>query len=142
MIDGTVLTASTCEDCRKFEVIAGRVECDGQMGRRFVSAMQRPTLTRVLVAAALEQCGWVPATRVDVVTDGARGMRSLVAAVAPNIAPKIPDWFHVGMKLHAVVTAVCTSTRLEGSTGAYSEMWPPVAKSARRPLARPRRKDD
>jgi len=59
-------------------------------------------LTRVLVAAALEQRGWVPATRVDVVTDGARGMRSLVASVAPNIAPKILDWFHLAMKLHAV----------------------------------------
>lgn len=101
-IDGTVVTASTYEDCSKFEVIAGRVECDGQMGRRFVSAMQRPTLTRVLVAAALEQCRWVPATRVDVVTDGARGMRSLVASVAPNIAPKVLDWFHLGMKLQAV----------------------------------------
>ncbi|MBE0548088.1 MAG: ISKra4 family transposase [Rubrivivax sp.] len=101
-IDGTFLTASTCEECSKFEVIAGRVECDGQMGRRFVSAMQRPTLTRVLVAAALEQCGWVPGTLVDVVTDGARGMRSMVTSVAPNVAPKILDWFHLGMKLHTV----------------------------------------
>jgi hypothetical protein len=45
------------QEVSKFEFVAGRVERDGHMGRRFVSAMQRPTLTRVLVAAALEQCG-------------------------------------------------------------------------------------
>mgnify|MGYP003376861418 CR=1 FL=1 len=56
-IDGTVVTANNYEEVSKFEVVAGRVERDGHMGRRFVSAMQRPTLTRVLVAAALEQCG-------------------------------------------------------------------------------------
>lgn len=39
---------------------------------------------------------------MDVVTDGARGMRQLVTSVAPNVAPKILDWFHLGMKLQAV----------------------------------------
>ena len=90
-IDGTFLNASPWQDVSKFEVIAGRVECDGQMGRRFACAFQRRPLAQVLVAAALEQSGWTPSTLVDVVTDGDRGMRSLVTAVAPCVAPKILD---------------------------------------------------
>src|SRR4029077_17957346 len=88
-IDGTILNALPHQDASKFEVIAGRVERDGHMGRRFVCALPRRTLTKVLIAAALEQSGWTPPTRVDVVTDGARGMRSLVTSVAPRVAPKI-----------------------------------------------------
>ncbi len=55
-----------------------RCERDGQMARRFVSALQCPSLTRVQVAGALDQCGWVPSTIIDVISDSARGMRSLV----------------------------------------------------------------
>lgn len=109
-IDGTVLSAVPLEEVSKFEVIAGRVERDGHMGRRFVCALPRRTLARMLVAAALEQSGWVPSTVVDVVTDGARGMRSLVTSVAPCVAPKILDWFHLGMKLHAVKTPLFART--------------------------------
>jgi hypothetical protein len=106
-IDGTVLTATPFEDVSKFEVIAGRVERDGYMGRRFACALQRPTLTRVLVAAALDQCGWEHSTLVDVVTDGARGMRKLVTSVAPRVASKVLDWFHLSMKLRAVKVPLC-----------------------------------
>ena len=95
---------------RRFEVIAGRVECEGIAARRFARALQRPSLTRVLIAAALDQCGWVRSTLVDVVTDGARGMRSLVTSVASCVAPRILDWFHIGMKLHAVRSALCAYT--------------------------------
>jgi hypothetical protein len=109
-IDGTVITAVPMEDVRRFEVIAGRVECEGIAARRFACALQCPSLTRVLVAAALDQCGWVRSTMVDVVKDGARGMRSLVTSVAPCVAPRILDWFHIGMKLHAVRTALCAYT--------------------------------
>jgi len=109
-IDGTVLTATPSQEVSKFEVIAGRVERDGHMGRRFVCAVPRRTLARVLVAAALEQSGWTPSTLVDVVTDGARGMRSLVAGVAPRMAPKILDWFRLAMKLHAVKSPIFART--------------------------------
>lgn len=105
-IDGTVLTAAPWQDVSKFEVIAGRVKRNGYMGRRFVCARPRRALARVLIAAALDQSGWTPSTQVDVVTDGARGMRSLVTSVAPRVAPKILDWFHLGMKLHAVKTPI------------------------------------
>ncbi|NPT57167.1 ISKra4 family transposase [Paraburkholderia elongata] len=109
-IDGTVITAVPQEDMRKFEAIAGRVERDGIAARRFACVLQRPSLTRVLVAAALDQCGWVRSTMVDVVTDGSRGMRSLVTSAAPCVAPNILDWFHIGMKLHAVRSALCAYT--------------------------------
>lgn len=101
-IDGTVLSAAPWQEITKFEVIAGRVECDGQMGRRFVCALPSRMLAESLVAAALEQSGWSPSTLVDVVTDGARGMRALVTSVAPRVAPMILDWFHLSMKLQAV----------------------------------------
>lgn len=106
----TVVTAVPLEEVRRFEVIAGRVECEGIVARRFACALQRPTLTRVLIAAALDQCGWVHSTLVDVVADGARGMRSLVTSVAPCVAPRILDWFHIGMKLHAVRSALSAYT--------------------------------
>jgi hypothetical protein len=106
-IDGTVLSANQFQEVRKFEVIAGRVERDGQMARRFVSALQRPSLTRVLVAGALDQCGWVPSTIIDVISDGARGMRSLVTSIAPRVSPRILDWFHVSMKMHAIRSSIC-----------------------------------
>jgi hypothetical protein len=79
-------------------------------GRRFVCALPRRTLAPMLVAAALEQSGWVRSTEVDVVTDGARGMRGLVSSVAPCIAAKILDWFHLAMKLHTVKTPLSART--------------------------------
>ena len=109
-IDGKVVTAVPLEEVRRFEVIAGRVECEGIAAQRFACALQRPSLTRVLVAAALDQCGWVLSTLIDVITDGARGMRSLVTSVAPCVAPRNLDWFHIGMKLHAVRSALCAYT--------------------------------
>jgi hypothetical protein len=109
-IDGTVLTAAPWQDVSKFEVISARVERNGHMGRRFVCALARRTLARVLIVAALEQSVWTRSTQVDVVTDGARGMRSLVTSVAPRVAPKILDWFHLGMKLHTVKTPIFVRT--------------------------------
>jgi hypothetical protein len=106
-IDGTVLSANQFQEVRKFEVIAGRVERDGQMARGFVSALQRPSLTRVLVAGALDQCGWVPTTLIDVISDGARGMRSLLTSIAPRVSPRILDWFHISMKMQAIRSSIC-----------------------------------
>lgn len=105
-IDGTVITSANKVEFSKFEVIAGRVERDGQHGRRFVRAMQHRSLTRVLIAAALAQIGMTRRTEVDVVNDGARGIRSLVADVAPRMSPRFIDWFHVAMKLQAVRTPI------------------------------------
>lgn len=101
-IDGTVLTAAPRQEVSRFEVVAGRVERNGQMSRRFVCALPRRSLTKMWIAAALDQSGWTTSTEVDVVTDGAKGMRSLVTSVAPRVAPKMLDWFHLSMKLHAV----------------------------------------
>ena len=121
-IDGTVITSASKVEFRKFEVIAGRVERDGQPGRRFVCAMQCRSLTQVLIAAALAQSGMTQRTEVDVVNDGARGMRSLVADVAPRMAPRIIDWFHIAMKLQAVRTPIA----------ARKDIWTPIPDSIAR----------
>jgi len=51
-------TASWREDVSKFEVVAGRIERDGSMSRRFACATPRRTLSRLLIAAALDQSAW------------------------------------------------------------------------------------
>jgi hypothetical protein len=62
-IDRTLLATQLREDMSKFEVISGRVKHDGHMGRRFVPALQRLTLTRVLVAARSISAGGRPRVR-------------------------------------------------------------------------------
>ena len=44
-IDSTVISATLYEEVSKFEVIAGRIERDDQMARRFVCALPRRVLT-------------------------------------------------------------------------------------------------
>jgi hypothetical protein len=108
-IDGTAVSAVPREGMTKFEIVAGRIERDGKMGRRFACALPRRSLTGMLVRAALEQSGWNSNTLIDVANDGARGMRSLVTSVTPCIAKPVLDWFHIGMKLRAVQTPLCAS---------------------------------
>lgn len=100
--DDTLVTATPWDETSKFEFIAGRVERDGVMGRRFLCALPRRSLDRVLVAEALEQSGRTADAVVDVVTDGAKGMRSLVTSVVPRVTPRILDWSHIAMMLRAV----------------------------------------
>jgi hypothetical protein len=124
-IDGTYLTAAPGEEVTKFEVVAARVERDGGMGRRFACALPRRSMTRTLVAAALERSGWAPQTEVEVMSDGAKGMRSLVASVAPTLSKPTLDWFHLAMKIHAVRTSLGASTMTPNRRPAF------MARSAR-----------
>jgi hypothetical protein len=62
------------------------------------------------VAGAAKNSGWHAGTEVDVVNDGAKGMRSLVTDVIPNVATPMLDWFHLAMKLQAVPTSLFAST--------------------------------
>lgn len=101
-IDGTVVTATPRDETSKFEVVAGRVERDGVMGRRFVCAVPRRSLARVLVAAALEQSGWTADTVVDVVTDGA----------SPRLRELKQRHLFVprGMKVPGEISSVCQAS--------------------------------
>lgn len=103
-IDSTVVTASHYETTRKFDVVAGRVVRDGKNARRFVCVVRKNTLAYVLVRAALEQSGWVNRTEVEVVNDGAPGMRAIVEYAAPKVAAPLLDWFHISMMLRAIET--------------------------------------
>jgi hypothetical protein len=124
-IDGTYLTAAPGEEVTKFEVVAGRVERDGGMGQRFACALPRRSMTRTLVAAALERSGWAPQTEVEVMSDGAKGMRSLVASVAPTLSKPTLDWFHLAMKIHGIRTSLGASTMTPNRRPAF------MARSAR-----------
>jgi len=110
VIDSTVVPGNAFEETTKIEVVAGRIIQDGHCGRRFACVTMRRSLTRMLVAGALKNSGWHAGTEVDVVNDGAKGMRSLVTDVAPNVATPMLDWFHLAMKLHAVKTSLFAST--------------------------------
>ena len=46
-------------------------------------------------------------------SDGAKGMRALVASVAPTLSKPTLDWFHLAMKIHALRTALgaCAMTQ-------------------------------
>lgn len=124
-IDGTYLTAVPAEEVTKFEVVAGRVERDGTMGRRFACALLWRSMAQTLVAAALEQGGWAPQTEVEVMSDGAKDMRSLVESVAPTLSKPTLDWFHLSMKSQPARSAL-------GATMMAPAQRPPfVASSAR-----------
>lgn len=84
--------AHALEENSKIEIVAGRVERNGKMQRKFACAVVRRSLTRMLVAGALEQSGWHANTEVDVVNDGANGMRSLATSVAPCVAKPMQCW--------------------------------------------------
>ena len=109
-IDSTIVPGNAFEESTRIEVIAGRVIHDDHCGRRFACVTMRRSLTSMLVAAALKKSGWHVRTEVDVVNDGAKGMRSLVTDVVPNVATPMLDWFHLAMKLHAVRTSMFAST--------------------------------
>jgi hypothetical protein len=85
-IDSTYVSGNAFEETSKIEVVAGRIERRGKMGRRFACVVLRRPFTRMLVAGALKQSGWHRRTRVDVVNDGAKGVRSLITDVAPRVA--------------------------------------------------------
>jgi len=85
-IDSTYVSGNAFEETSKIEVVAGRIERRGKMGRRFACVVMRRPFTRMLVAGALKQSGWHRRTRVDVVNDGAKGVRSLITDVAPRVA--------------------------------------------------------
>jgi hypothetical protein len=109
-IDGTVLRASPYEDVTKFEVVAGRIEAEDGASCRFACSKQSPVMLRALVKAALHQAGWGRNTVVDTVSDGALGMRSVITDVVPEVAPRVLDWFHIGMKLKALQGPVSART--------------------------------
>jgi len=79
----------------------------------------------MLVAAALRQEGWHSDREVDVVNDGANGMRSLVTDVAPRVAEPMLDWFHLAMKLHAIRSALFANTfeRIPEVIGRCRRLW-------------------
>jgi len=135
-IDGTYLTATPTEGVSKFEVVAGRVEGDGGLGRRFACALPRRSMTRVLVAAALDQSGWSPRTEVEVMSDGAKGMRALVESVAPTLSRPALDWFHLAMKIQAVRTSLGAHTMATTRRPVFMNSSARVANKIRRLLWR------
>lgn len=141
-IDGTVLTATPSQEVSKFEVIAGRVERDGYIGRRFVCAEPRRTLTRVLVAAALEQSGWTQ-LRLSMSSQTEQG-----ECVLWSQESRLgwPPRFWIGSlgdeAARREVTHLCPDVLPHRPSGIYEPVRAPVEENSERAVARQGRSGD
>ncbi len=107
-IDGTVLSANQFHEVRKFEVIAGRVERDGQMARRFVSALaaSEPGPGSCGGRARSMRLGPNDLDRRDL---GWCSRNALTGDFHSLLAyrPRILDRFHISMKMQAIRSSIC-----------------------------------
>ena len=84
---------------RQFQVTAGRVERDGELGARFVFVSSNPGWTDSFFDGFLLQQGMKRNTVMRVVTDGDDGLRNFVQRSSPRPMESQLDWFDIGMKL-------------------------------------------
>ena len=102
-IDGTYIRADGTMWLREYQVVAGRMERQGELGGYFAWVPQhRLCFTKDYMKAALEDNGWTPKSQVRVMADGADGMSNLVDAATGKPTERILDWFHISMRLRPI----------------------------------------
>jgi hypothetical protein len=102
-IDGTYVRADGAMWLREYQVVAGRMERDDQLGGYFAWVPQhRLCFTRDFMKAALEANGWTPKSKVRVLADGADGLSNLVDAAIGKPMERVLDWFHISMRLQPI----------------------------------------
>jgi hypothetical protein len=95
---------------RQFDVTAGRVERNGQLGARFVFVPANPGWTETAFDGFLQQQGMRKATLMRVITDGDDGLRNFVQRSSPRPMESQLDWFHVGMRLELLRESIVMPT--------------------------------
>jgi hypothetical protein len=110
-IDGTYIRSDRISGLAQHYVVAGRIESDGKISGTFAWVGQKPSDARLHIRAALEANGWTPASRVDVLADGADGLASLVETATETKPCSVLDWFHISMRIRAI-EQMCTKTAL------------------------------
>jgi hypothetical protein len=102
-IDGTYVRADRTMWLREYQVVAGRIERQGELGDYFAWVPQhRLSFTTDFMKAALEANGWTPESKLRVLADGADGLSNLVDAAAGKPTTRVLDWFHISMRLHPI----------------------------------------
>jgi hypothetical protein len=105
-IDDTYVKHKDRLAARQFQVTAGRVERNGQLGARFVFVASNPNWTARLFDGFLQQQGMRDSTVMRVVTDGDDGLRNFVHRTSPRPMESQLDWFHIGMRLELLRKSV------------------------------------
>jgi hypothetical protein len=96
-VDSTFIRS--CEEGeRHLEVRAGNVETESGGRQVFAAVAKADTDIVTLIGRNLEAVGRTGETELTGFTDGATGLRSLLAA-AGVAEPPILDWFHIAMRL-------------------------------------------
>jgi hypothetical protein len=102
-IDGTYVRADGTMWLREYQVVAGRMERQGELGDYFAWVPQhRLCLTTDFMKAALEANGWTSDSKVRVLADGADGLSNLVDAATGKPTARVLDWFHISMRLQPI----------------------------------------
>jgi hypothetical protein len=102
-IDGTYVRADGTMWLREYQVVAGRMERQGELGGYFAWVPQhRLCFTKDFMKAALEANGWTPKSQVRVLADGADGLGSLLGAATGMPTLRVLDWFHISMRLQPI----------------------------------------
>lgn len=135
---------------RHLEVHVGNVETSGGGRQVFGAVTKTDTEIAVMIRRSLETVGRAGETEVTAFTDGAPGLRSILAKAGCQ-KPPIADWFHIAMRLqHAKQAASGLSTDTPGRMKAKAVIVPEVerlhwriwngkARNARRTLERVRK---
>jgi hypothetical protein len=135
---------------RHLEVRVGNVETSGGGRQVFGAVVNADTEIAVMIRRSLETVGRAADTELTAFTDGAPGLRSILAEAGCQ-KPPIADWFHIAMRLqHAKQAASGLSTDTPGRMQAKAVIVPEVerlhwriwngkAKDARRTLERVRK---
>ena len=135
---------------RHLEVHVGNVETSGGGRQVFGAVAKTDTKIAMLIRRSLETVGRTADTEVTAFTDGAAGLRSILAEAGCK-KPPIADWFHIAMRLqHAKQAASGLSTdtpdRMQAKAVIAPEVerlhwriWNGKARNARRTLDRVRK---
>jgi hypothetical protein len=134
---------------RHLEVYVGNVETSGGNRQVFGALAKADTEIAMMIRRSLETVGRAADTELTAFTDGAPGLRSILAKAGCN-KPPLADWFHIAMRLqHAKQAASGLSSDTPGRMQAKAVIVPEVerlhwriwngkAKNARRTLERVR----
>jgi hypothetical protein len=102
-IDGTYVRADGMMGLREYQVVAGRMEREGQLGGHFAwVAQHRLCDAEAFLKAALQTHGWTQGSEVRVLADGADGLSNLVRTAAEKTTRQVLDWFHISMRLRPI----------------------------------------
>jgi hypothetical protein len=101
-IDGRWIRAAPGAFGRQLHVVARRIERDGRRGRHFAWVPEAVGATGAMMKSALDDHGLTGQSCLDVFTDGADGLESVVREATDRSPRRWLDWFHLSMRLRPI----------------------------------------